>query len=225
MATDVRKTHSHLKGLAETRARADGDMHRLQQLLDEIDPMLAEAVRIQTIHAQVTAKLAAARAERDACDLLIRKFDDRLDPEQIAPIRAFKGRYGARGQLRATLIEVLRLISPAEVSTSELCILLIAELKLDFLTVAERARWAHNSVGRGLKRLVDEGVVERLHDPTLRDFSVGRWKLKEHGPRGLDALGAAAEASGVGVSQAKRRGRPPAAGPGGSAPLPGGARA
>lgn len=77
MATDVRKTHSHLKGLAETRARADGDMRRLQQLLDEIDPMLAEAVRIQTIHAQVTAKLAAARAERDACDLLIRKFDDR----------------------------------------------------------------------------------------------------------------------------------------------------
>lgn len=206
----MRKTPSHLKGLAETRARADGDMHRFQRLLDEIDPKLAEAVRIQTIHAQVTAKLTAARAERDACDLLIRKFDSRLDPEQIAPIRAFKGRYGERGQLRATIVDVLRQTSPAEISTSELCIVLIAELKLDFLTVAERAKWAHNSLGRGLKHLVDSGIVERLHDPSIRDCSVGRWRLKERGPGGLEALGAAAEASGVGVSQAKRRGRPPA---------------
>lgn len=92
MATDMRKTPSHLKGLAETRARADGDIHRIQRLRAEIDPKRAEALRIEAIHAQVTANLAAARTERDACDLLIRKFGSRLDPEPVAPVRAVKGR-------------------------------------------------------------------------------------------------------------------------------------
>ena len=208
MATDMRKTPSYLKGLAENRARISGEISRLQQLLDEIDPHLAKAQRLQAIHAATVARLVAAQAERDACDLLIRKFDGRLNPEEIAPIRAFKGRYGKRGQLRDTVIELLRHAAPAEVSTLDLRVLVIAELQLDFPTAEALAKWSSNSLVNTLKDLVEEGVVERLHDLVARPGTVGRWRLKECGPGGLDKLGAAAEASGVGVSQAKRRGRP-----------------
>jgi len=76
----MRKTPSHLKGLAETRARSAGDVQRLQKLYEEVGKKLTEAT-----------------AEVDACDRLIRKFDERLNPELIKPIRAWKGRYGNRG--------------------------------------------------------------------------------------------------------------------------------
>lgn len=59
----MQRTSSYLKGLAETRARAAGDVQRLEQL-----------------HAEITAQLEAARAEVTSCGLLIRKFDRQLDP-------------------------------------------------------------------------------------------------------------------------------------------------
>lgn len=76
----MRKTPSYLKGLAETRARAAGDVQRLQQIYQEIGRHLA-------------------RAEKDmaACDCLIQNFDERLDPSLIEPIHAWQGRYGKRG--------------------------------------------------------------------------------------------------------------------------------
>lgn len=58
----MRKTPSYLKGLAEVRARAAGDMDRLQKLYDEIGGGLAKA----------QGKVAS-------CDLSIRDLDPRLD--------------------------------------------------------------------------------------------------------------------------------------------------
>lgn len=75
MPTEMRKTPSYLKGLAETRARVAGDVPRYQK-----------------IHDDVWQRLAEAKAELDACDRLIRKFDKRLVREQIEPIQAWQGR-------------------------------------------------------------------------------------------------------------------------------------
>ena len=78
----MRKTPSYLKGLAETRARAAADILRYKQVIDEI-----------------MVSLAKAQAELEACDTLIKKFDDRLDPTQVEPINHWQGRYGKRGAL------------------------------------------------------------------------------------------------------------------------------
>jgi hypothetical protein len=74
MTTPVRKIPSYLKGLAETRARADGDLIRQAKRQAELDTLAADAL-----------------ATRDACDKLIKKFDVRLDPGLISPIKAWKG--------------------------------------------------------------------------------------------------------------------------------------
>jgi hypothetical protein len=207
MAIDMRKTPSYLKGLAETRARADGEVGRLQRLLDELGPKLAEAQRIQGLHKEISAWQAEAVTKRDACDTLIRSYDDRLDPVQIAPIRATKARYGKRGTLKKTISQVLQKVAPAEVTTTELCLTLMAELQIDFLTKIERKRWISNSLGSTLKDLLEEGLVERLHDPADHGCGAGRWRWKVAGCE-LAALSAAATEAGMGVSQAKRRGRP-----------------
>jgi hypothetical protein len=43
MTTDMRRTNSYLKGLAETRARSAGDVIRYEWLLGELGDLLADS--------------------------------------------------------------------------------------------------------------------------------------------------------------------------------------
>ena len=179
----MRKTPSYLKGLAETRARAAGDVQRYQHLYEDIGQ-----------------KLAVAKAELDACDRLIRKYDGRLDPNLIPTIRAWQGRYGKRGQLKEYLKGYLQERASNEVSTSELCCAAQMEFGLDFPTWKEKKKWQTNSVAGALKKLVAEGLVERIHDysdgPT---GEVGHWRWKTDSAPSLDHLRAQAAAAGVAI--------------------------
>lgn len=174
----MRKTPSYLKGLAETRARVAAEVQRYQKLQEEIGQVLD-----------------TAQAELDACDRLIRKFDERLNPELIQPIKAWKGRYGARGRLREAILDILRKRAPSAVSTAELGIELQMELQLDFVSVKERIAWLQNSATRRLRMLTSEGLVERLHDPNRNTF--GYWRLAGEACESLGDLAALAKSSGV----------------------------
>lgn len=83
----MQKVPSYLKGLAETRARVHAERSRLERL-----------------HVKIGQRLAEATAECDACDRLIKKYDGRLDPTTIVPIRAWQGRYGKRGALKQAIL-------------------------------------------------------------------------------------------------------------------------
>ena len=169
MAIDMRKTPSYLKGLAETRARVAGDLQRYEKQHPQLEVKLkaakADLERCQRLYTGVCRGLAEAKADLESCDRLIHKFDDRLDPEQIVPIQAWKGRYGKRGGLKEMMSQFLKDLAPVATSTPELAQAFVAEFHLEFATVKELKAWTHNSVGRSLKGLVMEGLVERLHDP------------------------------------------------------------
>jgi hypothetical protein len=182
----MRKTPSYLKGLAETRARAAGDVERYQQILEE-----------------VSSKLAQAKAEVAACDRLICKFDTRLNPELIEPIRAWKGRYGKRGQLSASIAQLLEQSAPEELTTTEVIWELQMQFQLDFSTADEKQRWRKNSLTPALKDLVSKGLVDRLHEPVdCFNGEVGRWRWKSGGDLSLDHLRAQAAAAGVSTQHA-----------------------
>lgn len=181
----MRKTPSYLKGLAETRARVAADVQRYQRLQGEINMALDNA-----------------RAELGACDRLIRKFDERLNPELIQPIKATKGRYGPRGKLKDTIIGLLKDNYPEEATTTEIGLRLQVAFGLDFYTQRERFEWIHNSVAKQLKRLVYDGLAERLHDPLVRNMEDGRWRWKGEGCESLGDLAELAESSGVSVRRA-----------------------
>lgn len=158
----MRKTPSYLKGLAETHGRALADVERLERL-----------------QVEVAERLARARDELNASDILIRKFDARLDPSRIQPIKHWQGRYGKRGALTGAIVGILQEAAPEEVLTTEIVIKLQLEFGLDFATEKERWLWVKNSVLRKLKKLVEKGVVERLHDPRSHTELVGRWRWQE----------------------------------------------
>lgn len=181
----MRKTPSYLKGLAETRARVAGDLARYQELYNEIGQKLAEA-----------------KAELEACDRLIRKFDERLNPNLIEPIRAWKGRYGKRGELREQIKRLLQQRAPTEVTTTELAWELQLHFRLDFESAQEKRKWTANSLASTLKALVAEGCVERLHEfengPT---GEAGRWRWKLDDDLSLDRLEAQLAAAGIATQQ------------------------
>lgn len=176
----MRKTPSYLKGLAETRARVAADVQRYQQLHNEIGQTLEKA-----------------KAELVACDTLIRKFDERLNPELIEPIKAWKGRYGKRGARKEAILEMLQAKAPDFVTTTEIVWALQVRFRLDFFDWREKDNWARNSVGNLLRELVKQGLVQRLHDPTANTGESGRWRWVNAGCEALADLTALAESSGV----------------------------
>ena len=213
MAIDMRKTPSYLKGLAETRARVAGDLQRHEKQHSQLEVTLnatkADLERHQRRYTGVCKGLAEAKADLESCDRLIRKFDDRLDPSQIEPIHAWKGRYGKRGGLKEMIDQVLKDFAPVAMTTPELAQAVMAEFQLEFATEKALKMWSHNSLGRSLKILVAAGLVERLHDPKIYwGGKDGMWRWKTGTDRLLAGLMESAESAGLGVQQAKRRGRP-----------------
>jgi hypothetical protein len=213
MAVDMRKTPSYLRGLAETRARAAGSLQRLKNLRSEVQRKLkvakADVERYQKMEAELAPKLEEARTDLKSCDWLIRKFDSRLDPSEIEPIVAWKGRYGKRGALKETISRLLKDHAPMALSIPELSKVIILEFQLTYATDKALKAWAHNSLGGVLKTLLSDGLVERVDAPrTEWGGSDGRWRWKISAEAPLDELRSSAEGAGVEVTQAKRRGRP-----------------
>lgn len=154
----MRKTPSYLKGLAETRARAAADILRYQQVIE-----------------QVTASLTKAQAELEACDRLIKKFDERLEPALIEPVLHWKGRYGKRGALREAILALLQEQAPAAVTTTEIGWQMQLKFDISFNHWTERKRWMTNSIGNCLKKLAKDGLVES--GPARgRTGSAGTWR-------------------------------------------------
>ena len=216
MAIDMRKTHSYLKGLAETRARAGGALQRLKQLRSEVQRKLkvakADVERYQKMEIELARKLEEARTDLKSCDWLIRKFDSRLDPSEIAPIAAWKGRYGKRGALKEAVSRILKDHAPVALSIPDLSKVIILEFQLTFATDKAMKAWAHNSIGGVLKTLLLEGLVERIDAPkTEWGGPTGMWHWKGDAETSIEGLRSSAESAGMEVKQAKRRGRPPKA--------------
>lgn len=166
----MKKVPSYLKGLAEDRARAAGEILRLEQL-----------------QAEIAERMAKAQETRDACDVLIKKFDARLEPELIEPIRAWQGRYGKRGALIGAIRRNLEEAYPQPVTTQELSLSLRLEFGLDFETAAEAKNWQDHSLRNRLLEMVKAGQVERLHEKSL-SAKMGIWRWIPANNYGLEGV-------------------------------------
>jgi hypothetical protein len=141
-----KNVRSYLKGLAENRARAAGDI-----------------MRFEAMEKEIATRLAEARADLESCDRLIKKYDPRLRPELIEPIRVWPHHNAKRGGLRALLLEIVALRAPAEITLTEICYEVEIRWDLTFLTPKDRECWKRGGVARALRSLVTEGRIVALH--------------------------------------------------------------
>jgi len=58
-----------------------------------------DAQRFKKLYKEIGQKLARTERDLAAYDLLIQRFDERLDPGLIRPVLAWQGCYGKRGAL------------------------------------------------------------------------------------------------------------------------------
>jgi hypothetical protein len=161
MPADMRKAKvsPYLKGLSDDRARILGDIVREEKARDKAATRLARA---QTTYANAAKRLATARDELNACDVLIVQRDARLNPNRIAPLNEWKRFIGRRGVLKRTIIEVLQIHAPEPITTTDLSVELQLRLGIGFETREECSEWSHNTVCAALKQLMHRGLVERL---------------------------------------------------------------
>ena len=166
----MKKVPSYLKGLAEDRARADGEIMRLERL-----------------QAEIAERIAKAQEMLEACDVLIKKFDGRLTPALITPIQAWQGRYGKRGALIAAIRRNLEEAYPGEITTPELTFNLRLEFGIEFESREQQERWRRHSVLNRLQDMVKAGQIERLHENGPR-AEVGIWRWIPASNYGLEGV-------------------------------------
>ena len=166
----MKNTPSALKWLAEKRGRLAHDLSQTRQ-----------------IAADVNARVASLEVDLAAVDRAITIFDANIDPERIEAVNAH-GRYGKRGALKESILGVLEAhagvsvegTSVAEdagwVATVNIEMLVCLQLGLTFETPAVRKRWYDNSFAKQLRLFVEQGLVERLHDPRDASVEMGRWR-------------------------------------------------
>jgi hypothetical protein len=176
----MRKTSPYLKALAERRARAAGEVMRLSEIADT-----------------AAKQLAVAEATLTEVDARLQQIESRLNPADIALIRA-QGAYhsAARGVLAKTLLEIVKAAGP--VTTSEIADELQVQFQIEFLLEEELRDWRHNLVGRQLRTFRMAGVIEQIRG-SKPNGADDHWRLKSGAVLSSDHLKAQAAAQGAEV--------------------------
>lgn len=186
MLLEMPRTHPYLRGLAETRARADSQCATLEN-------------QITTL----SRRLDKARSEREACDSLIHRFNPSLLPEAIQPItEGQRTQYGQRGALTKAILAALQQAYPDSVSTSAIALHVEAAFNLTFSTRTERRNWVCKSLSNRLSSFARDRVIERLHNPNANTGQTGMWRWIPKGGPSAD-LQSLAKAAGMPVIQAR----------------------
>ena len=180
MPNTVRKSPPHLRTLAERRARAAGEVCRLREVVET-----------------AAQQLSAAETTLSEVDALLQRIERRLNPSDIAPIRAHDAYQGLpRGALGKTILEILS--AAGEVTTSSIADEIQARFQIEFLVEEARSHWRHNSVGKQLRLYLKSGLIERIRVPMVNG-EVVRWRLKSGAVLSSDHLKEQAEAKGAEV--------------------------
>jgi len=167
----VKNTPSALKWLAEKRGRLAHDLAATKSIADDVN-----------------RRLEVLRMDLEAVDRALTIFDPAIVPASIEAVNGWKGRYGARGALKATVEALLKAQGDQWTSTETLELLVRSELKLTFDTPAARKRWYDNSFTKQLRELTKAGLVEREHDAAVQSQEMGHWRWKREERRSLAKL-------------------------------------
>lgn len=187
------RTPPLLKWLLVERATLAGDLARAHEMQASIDRemrnvqerqaiLALEVDRLQRYKTQLPGILDEKRARIAALDASIQlASDDRVAPTAAGTVRAFAGRYGKRGDLKAFIVGELRAAAPSAAGTSAIVRGAILHFGLNFAKTVEQKAFMRNTVTPQLTRLKEQGLVEALH-PKNRGTAEGSWRWKADYP-------------------------------------------
>ena len=179
----MKKVPTKLKQLAERRARVVGELNAavpLEQLADQIAIFKLQLADMESLLLVSTNKQERLLKELADIDKRFLEEHPTVSTVYIAPIAAWKGKYGKRGELKNFVYDTLKARSPSSVPTNELAILVITKFSLVFADRKARKIWYDHSLRGALDNLLKAGLAEKSENyPCARNKTLGYWKLKQ----------------------------------------------
>lgn len=167
----VKRIPSYLKGLAERYARTQTDIESLK-VTAQIAKERAEYYKKLSVSS--TASLQRAVLRLQSLEVLIRDYNESLDPSKINPVNAWRDRYGKKGALEKETFELVRLYGEEGVTSSALYEIFAKRLGLP-LDGEQAEKHKANRFRCALKRLQRKGLIRHF---TLE--AENRWVALEH---------------------------------------------
>lgn len=133
-----------------------------------------ELDRIDLAFARLSARRAKLAKAKEACEQSLAYLAERHVPG-LPTVRAHR-EYGRRGALQKFLETRLHAAVPARFSTAELALEAMAHFGLTMSCPKELLHFKTNTVGRALRRLQKQGVIERLHTSKRVKRALGTWR-------------------------------------------------
>lgn len=188
----MKRIPTKLKQLAERRARVVGELNAvapLEQIVDQIAILKSQLENMESLFSATTNKKERLLLEMAAIDKKFFESYPTVNTGSIAPIAAWKGKYGKRGSLKNFVYETLKSCSPASIPTNELGKLAIIEFSLVFDNSVARRTWYDNSFRGALRRLSTDGLVEQSQEKTSATHNaLNHWRLKQESRPTLASL-------------------------------------
>lgn len=145
-------------------------------MANELAAVVGELARLDATLAELTARKTRLEADRDSL-LQVGAVVGLEQLRQFVPAVRVHRAYGGRGFLADWLRGVLQAAAPNWVDTRTLVALAEEAFGLDFPTYVQRDAYRKNTLGRAIRKLLAQGLVERMHDPeSTRMPGLWRWK-------------------------------------------------
>ena len=143
---------------SHTRTRTNS---ALKWLANEGAAVLGELELVRNALGALQQRETRLRADLDALDASIQRFDAELDPTLIRPVRAWKERNNGRGRMEAYFLAVLEQAGEVGLTVSMVTDMWAAEVgDLAFTVGAERSKYIMNRTKPCLRRLKDKGLAK-----------------------------------------------------------------
>lgn len=133
--------------------------------------------------AQLTKKLAVIDAD-------IIEFSPTTNPKSIAPIDAWKGKYGKRGALSQFVLGVFESRYPRYLMSSDVVDSVIAKFSIVFATEKDEQYFRRRGIRGTIQSLTATGKLERGEDVILKGQKCGQWRWKTETQPTLASLSA-----------------------------------
>jgi len=159
----------------------------IKWLLNERAALAGEAQRLKADLERIQRELPAVLGKLAAMDATMAAINHRVAPDAAGTVKAWAGKYGERGAVKACVLTHLQAAGKAGIDVSTLALQVAAALGVNLPTKKDFSAFRRDTVHAVLKRAKADGLTEVLiaarggHTP-----QVWRWK----GPRGLPGLAA-----------------------------------
>ncbi|MBL0428729.1 hypothetical protein [Ramlibacter alkalitolerans] len=159
-------------------------------MANELAAVLGELERIEATLGELAARKAHLEGVRDSLTQVGAVMGIEQLQRFVPAVRVHRA-YGGRGFLVDWLRGLLQAAAPHWVDTRSMVALAEQEFDLTFPTYIQRDAYRKNTLGRALRKLLSQDLVERQHNPESTS-SPGLWRWKWQAPA-VEQLRAAAD--------------------------------